>query len=75
MYIQPYIILMRLGLDLNLESSSDYMNPERWIEIKENLTKKIAQFTRDEICEMCKEDACVMPVLSYEEVHQDRHNK
>ncbi|WP_349826899.1 CaiB/BaiF CoA transferase family protein [Brevibacterium litoralis] len=68
------------GLDLEEKLPApldrlDYRRKELWPAIREVFTASIAARTRDELVEIFDgTDACVFPVLSWDEAEQDVHN-
>uniref|UniRef100_H2ZE89 Alpha-methylacyl-CoA racemase n=1 Tax=Ciona savignyi TaxID=51511 RepID=H2ZE89_CIOSA len=63
------------GLRLKVDVG-DQMNMDNWPRMKQVIQDAILQHTRAELSEIFSDNQnCVMPVLDYDEVMQDSHNK
>ncbi|MBZ3877924.1 Alpha-methylacyl-CoA racemase [Sciurus carolinensis] len=72
---QFYKLLIK-GLELKLEELPDQMSVTDWPEMKKRFADVFAQKTKAEWCQVFDgTDACVTPVLTFEEVAQHEHNR
>ncbi|XP_029797391.1 alpha-methylacyl-CoA racemase [Suricata suricatta] len=75
--IEPkfYKLLIK-GLGLKSDELPNQMSMNDWPEMKKRFADIFAEKTRDEWCQIFNgTDACVTPVLTFEEVTQHDHNK
>jgi alpha-methylacyl-CoA racemase len=67
-------LLKVLDLDLDPAELPDQLDTSRWSELRETLRAAFAARTRDEWAELfADEDACVTPVLTYDEALEHPH--
>lgn len=72
----PFYAALLRGLELDGESLPDQMDRARWPEMKALFAGVFASRDRDEWAAIFQgSDACVVPVLSFDEAHQHPHHR